>query len=95
MTIKQSLVLSAYNTAKRLDKVKPGWFRIIDINRLNHYSGADCILGQIYGDSIDGPTNLKNMSTGYVSYPHYYSNNFNDMFRAVWTKIIQDRLSRG
>jgi len=42
--------------AALLDEFRPGWFREIDLDRLNIDSPGDCPLGQLYGE--EGQTGL-------------------------------------
>ena len=39
--------LTIHLSAKRLDKIYPGWHNLIDTDRLNMVSTDDCILGQV------------------------------------------------
>ena len=40
--------------AALLDKMQPGWAKQINTTTLEMGSSCDCILGQLYGDYIDG-----------------------------------------
>src|SRR5437870_946870 len=42
--------------AALLDECRPGWFREVDLDRLNIDSPGDCPLGQLYGE--EGQTGL-------------------------------------
>ena len=49
MTEKQTVL----NAAKALDRVIPGWYKRIDLNRLNMADSNLCILGQLFGHNIE------------------------------------------
>mgnify|MGYP001564744249 FL=1 len=40
--------------AEVLDRVYPGWWRKIDLDRLDMKDCSDCLLGQLYGDYRSG-----------------------------------------
>lgn len=44
--------------AKLLDREKPDWFKLVDLDRLNLDSSLTCILGQVYGDYYAGRVDL-------------------------------------
>lgn len=37
-----------------LDRVRPGWAQLVDLDRLDMQECAACVLGQLYGDFDDG-----------------------------------------
>jgi hypothetical protein len=37
-----------------LDRTSPGWFRVVSLGRLDIKSLKNCVLGQVYGDYMDG-----------------------------------------
>ncbi len=49
---------SIHEAANLLDQVKPGWEKQIDINRLAMNDDELCILGQLYGDYVEGRRRL-------------------------------------
>jgi hypothetical protein len=36
--------------ASFLDEEKPGWFNLIDLDKLNMGDGSDCVIGQLFKD---------------------------------------------
>lgn len=42
--------------AERLDRLKPGWHKLVDIKALRMNSPCRCILGQVYADESKGTT---------------------------------------
>lgn len=41
-----------------LDRARPGWYRNINLNRLNISDGRACALGQVYGGYTEGSFRL-------------------------------------
>ncbi|MFI6496020.1 hypothetical protein [Nonomuraea typhae] len=40
--------------AAELDRLQPGWHRLIDTAKLDLWSEDNCVLGQLHGDYVDG-----------------------------------------
>lgn len=40
--------------AKLLDKILPGWHRQVDLDKLNMQSGTMCMMGQLFGNGVEG-----------------------------------------
>lgn len=51
----QALHSNASHGARYLDQFKPGWFKQIDLDRLQLHDCTRCVLGQLYVDMIDEP----------------------------------------
>ena len=45
--------------AAHLDQVRPGWFRQIDVGRLDLQSDCLCVLGQVVGTFRAAPVSLR------------------------------------
>ena len=50
---------AAQRGAKLLDKVEPSWFQMVDLTILNMGSLSCCVLGQAYGDYMEGLLRLE------------------------------------
>lgn len=75
--------------AEVLDKAKPGWAKLININTLNMQSHTKCILGQLYGDYIIGKQKLFGLNPE----PAWQGTPINNI-RETWISEINIRLNK-
>ena len=45
---------AVHKGAKLLDKILPGWHTKVNLERLNMGSGTMCMMGQLFGDRVEG-----------------------------------------
>lgn len=57
--VNQTIAQQVANGVKFLNKVKPGWVNLINLDKLNMKNPNNCIIGQIYGDYCDVMKNLE------------------------------------
>ena len=74
-----------------LDEKRPGWWKEIDVDRLNMGNPVSCVLGQLcgsYGDGLYqlGITPAEQFRLG------FYSPTFSGLLTEPWEQAIADRL---
>lgn len=88
--------------AELLDNERPGWADDIDLESLNMAEGNHCILGQLYGDYVDGLYAL-GFTRGWGSRGHGFtlhvgwssaSDSMEDWYtlHALWRKEVASRV---
>jgi hypothetical protein len=73
--------------ARVLDRIKPGWEKKIEPEKLNLHSWGNCVLGQVYGDYGTGVNELGDKA-GLAEI--FFDN---DPYREVWLKAVEQRLA--
>jgi hypothetical protein len=76
-----------HDSAAMLDRVKPGWWKKIDLDTLNLASHRQCVLGQLYGSFDRGRVNLRDMVYGDWALSCFYGNRD----REAWIAEIERR----
>lgn len=86
--------------AALLDKFHPGWYREINVSKLEMSSCTSCVLGQLFKDFWDG---VERLDASYSIGPEFSFNEndfgFNairanyDQLRNLWIKEITRRLN--
>lgn len=79
--------------ATYLDEVVPDWLGRIDVDTLDIASCSTCILGQLFGGSLDGRLRLEldlefARDLGFYNYPDIWE--YGDLTEA-WKTLITDR----
>lgn len=96
MTIEESVALGA----ALLDERLPGWSEQVEIEELNMVSGAYCVLGQVFGDYLDGVADLWESAMNDVhrtdlAIEHGFDteggNDDYELLRAEWTEQVARR----
>lgn len=90
---------AAAKGAKRLDEKRPGWAQRIQVERLNMFSGSQCILGQEYGQYQRGwrdvhPTGGDEpfaVAYGFTLEDPWQHNPTWNLLQAAWLKEIETR----
>lgn len=83
--------------ARYLDRVKPDWYGLVDVETLNLISAEDCVLGQVFGDYETGLSHLFGGNgpdlTDRIEYGFTNTAVFEDLpeLNEVWALVVDAR----
>ena len=84
--------------AALLDKVRPNWYKEINLDTFHFLNPSLCIIGQLYGQYLNGEEALE-LNTLCDAVDHGFDITAMLMYECLaiqdeWVKVIQERLSR-
>lgn len=74
-----------------LDRVRPGWAKEVDLDRLDVGRCDRCVLGQVFGSYGTGLViAFPNLTAG-ESVAHGFFDTYPDVLTEVWRRVIAER----